>query len=175
MQDEKLSAYLRLLDRLRYEDGYLIWVKAYKHALNGTPAGRENSEGYRRIHIPSMGMVGVHRLIFLLHHGYLPEFVDHIDGDPRNNKIENLRAATRHENARNVKTPVTNTSGKKGVYFVKSSGKWQVSIRVNDRLKYIGIYSTFDEAAKARDEAEAEFHGAYRRPTVRGEANVQQR
>lgn len=173
MQNDKLDTYQKLLARLRYEDGFLIWVKAYKHALNGTPAGRENSEGYRRIHIPSMGMVGVHRLIFLLHHGYLPEFVDHIDGDPRNNRIENLRAATREENARNVKTPSTNTSGKKGVYFLKESGKWQVSIRVNDRLKYIGLFLTFDEAAAARDKAEVEFHGEYRRPTTTmGEANV---
>ncbi|MBU9563063.1 HNH endonuclease [Burkholderia multivorans] len=163
MAPEKMSAYMGVLARMVYQDGNLLWANAWKKQLNGTVAGREDSDGYRRIHIPSIGMIGVHRLIFLLHHGFLPEFVDHIDGNPRNNRIENLRAATRHENAWNVKTPRANTSGRKGVYHLKPSGKWQVSIRVNCKLKYIGVFNTFEEACIARDQAEQEFHGEYRR------------
>ncbi|MBR8343039.1 HNH endonuclease [Burkholderia ambifaria] len=169
MAPEKMSAYMGVLARMVYQDGNLLWANAWKKQLNGTIAGREDSDGYRRIHVPSIGMIGVHRLIFLLHHGFLPEFVDHIDGNPRNNSIENLRAATRHENARNVKTPVTNTSGRKGVYFIKATGKWQVSIRTNDKLKYIGVYASFDEACAARVQAERDYHGEYRRLTEQEE------
>lgn len=161
MEDEKIVLYQKILERLRYEDGFLIWVNCGNKSFNGTCAGREDSKGYRRIHIHSVGMISIHRLIFLLHFGYLPDFIDHIDGNTRNNRIENLRPATLEENARNAKTPITNTSGRKGVYYHKSYGMWQASIRVNGKLKHIGTFLTFEEACSARIAAEIQYHGEY--------------
>jgi len=65
-------------------------------------------------------------LIFLYHHGYLPKFVDHIDGNKKNNRIENLREATKSQNAMNQKVSTRNTSGIKGVMWHKRDKKWFV-------------------------------------------------
>lgn len=144
-----------------YKDGALIWIDCNKKSLNGNQAGYEDKDGYRRIGIPSYGMVSVHRLIFFMFNGYFPRFVDHIDGNPRNNKIENLRPATIEQNARNAKTPITNTSGRKGVYWNKSTRKWSAAIRCNDKLRHLGTFDDFNDAVKARESAEKEHHGEY--------------
>ena len=49
--------------------------------------------------------------------------IDHIDGNSKNNKIENLREATLSQNCQNQKIRNTNTSGTKGVWFHKQSNK----------------------------------------------------
>jgi hypothetical protein len=150
--------------RVRYEDGMLYWVNARNPMYNGRVVGRIDACGYYRTNTTKgYGKVKVHRLIFFMHHGYLPAFVDHVDGNPLNNKIDNLRAATREQNMHNMKTPVTNTSGRKGVYWNKGSRKWQASIRVNDRLRYLGLYEQFNDAVAARERAERELHGEFAR------------
>jgi hypothetical protein len=98
-----------------------------------------------------------------MHHGHMPEFVDHIDGNPTNNIIENLRAATIEQNMQNCKTPVTNTSGFKGVYFHAGIGKYTASIRVNKKLTHIGTFFSMQEAIDARKQAEIEHYGDFRK------------
>ena len=56
-----------------------------------------------------------HRIIFFLHHGYCPEYIDHRDGNKQNNKINNLREATISQNNQNVKIRKDNSSGVKGL------------------------------------------------------------
>jgi len=67
----------------------------------------------------------VHRIIYALHYGDIKQnyVIDHIDGDPRNNNISNLREVTAGVNSRNVK-PVRNTSGFVGVRYHKRERKW---------------------------------------------------
>ena len=65
-----------------------------------------------------------HRLIYLMHHGYLPKIVDHIDGNPKNNQIENLREALMIENVWNQKKRSTNTTGVKGISYSKKANKY---------------------------------------------------
>lgn len=59
----------------------------------------------------------LHRIIWEIHNGVIPEgmFIDHIDGDKYNNKIENLRVVSRFGNARNVRMNIKNKSGVTGV------------------------------------------------------------
>lgn len=152
------------LKRKVYHDGEnLRWQNAHKKALNGTICGKCDKDGYRRINNVRYGMVQVHRLIFFMTHGYLPKFVDHRDGNPQNNRIDNLRAADIYQNAQNCKTPVTNTSGRKGVYQHKATGKWQASIRAEGRLIHLGIFGSFDDAVKAREDGEKKYHGQFTR------------
>ena len=75
------------------ESGWLIWK------TNGKPAGSCR-------HRLAIGLCGekhyVHRLIWLWHYGTLPEYIDHIDGDTFNNRIENLRECTMSQNLGNA-------------------------------------------------------------------------
>ncbi len=155
--------YEYLAKKVKYIDGVLIWIDCVKASLNGTKAGRPDVNGYLRIHGRSNRMIAVHRLVYYLHHKTIPKIVDHIDGNVSNNRIENLRAATFLGNAQNAKTPVTNTSGRKGVYFVKASKKWQASIRADGKLKYLGIFNSFEEAVSARELGEKLHHGEFSR------------
>ena len=110
-----------------YKDGILYWkFRAANRIKVGSPAGSiDPSTGYHKTYVYGK-FYKTHRVIFLYHHGYLPEFVDHIDGDKANNRIENLRAATKEENCQNQKIRSTNKSGCKGVRWNSLSKKWQV-------------------------------------------------
>jgi hypothetical protein len=99
-----------------------------------------------------------YRLVWLYHHGYIPEMIDHIDGDPTNNRIENLRECTKSENLRNRGKPKNNTSGVKGVSWSKAAEKWEARCG-----KYLGIYDTIEEAAKVVQEYRERNHGEFAR------------
>lgn len=57
--------------------------------------------GYMRVYINNTAY-SVHRLVFEAFHGYCPKYIDHIDGDRANNKLENLREVTQSENMHNA-------------------------------------------------------------------------
>lgn len=118
----------------------------------------------------------VHRIAWFLHTGKWPDMmIDHIDGDKYNNKANNLRLATAAENAANTAKYSTNKFGKppsskyKGVKWNKEYAKWQVCIRNEDKVIYIGRYNDEIEAAKAYDEAAVKYHGEFARCNFIGE------
>lgn len=146
------------------EDGKLRWknptstkFKAGDEA--GTLFTNQNGKQYRRVMFQGKHCY-VHRVIFALVRGYLPETVDHIDGDGLNNYPENLRAATRQENARNIRSPL-NTSGYTGVYWHKDRKKYAAQIYVNGRVKHLSYFDDPVEAARAYDKAALELHGGF--------------
>lgn len=161
-QERRIAGYRDLAQRLLYADGVLIWRESTSWK-KGMQAGREDALGYRRIHLAGVGMFACHRVIYFMHHGILPEVVDHIDGNCRNNRIDNLRAATTCQNMANCKTPSTNTSGVKGVYWHKGLGKWTASIRISKKLAHLGCFDTMLDAACARKSAEAIHYGEFAR------------
>ena len=78
-------------------------------------------------------------------------FVDHIDRDKFNNKLDNIRLVTRRENNSNNGNP-----NMLGTTYIKSSGKWQASIRTGSKSTYLGRYNTEQEAHDAyMDELES--------------------
>lgn len=91
------------------------------------------------------------------------EQVDHIDGNPLNNRRSNLRPATHTQNRRNNRVYMTNDSGYKGVYWINQRRKWRALIRHNDRLQHLGMYTSRIDAARAYDEAARELHGEFAR------------
>ena len=91
--------------------------------------------------------------------------VDHIDGDPQNNSILNLRWATRSENQYNSRIRTDNTSGYKGVTFNKENGKWRARINLDGKKKHLGYFHTKEEAAAAYEKAARELHGEFFRET----------
>lgn len=103
----------------------------------------------------------VHKLIYLYHHGYMPEQLDHINGNTLDNRIENLRPATSAENMRNRKIFVNNKSGCKGVCWHNRISKWQVSVGVNKKQKHIGYFDDLELAELVALESRDKYHGNF--------------
>lgn len=88
-------------------------------------------------------------------------FVDHIDGDPLNNKKTNLRLCTHQQNCRNAGLSSRNTSGFKGVSQVGK--KFRAYIVINGKQKSLGHYTTAEEAATAYNIASEKYFGEFAR------------
>ena len=151
-----------------YRNGNLYWKKSGSGRNFGDIAGNVQKDGYVRITINSRKYLS-HRLIFLYHHGYLPEFLDHIDGDKGNNNITNLREATNQQNHWNQKKNKSHngepTSSRfKGVSWDKHAKKWRALITINGKLKHLGLFTSEIEATKAYDRTAVEAFGEFAKP-----------
>jgi len=125
-----------LKELLQYKDGNLYWKVSRKNRIKiGDKAGSLHPTGYKQIGINGK-YYKFHRIIFLYHHGYLPKFIDHIDNNPLNNLIENLRSATHGQNQQNCPLQKNNKSGIKGVCWDKKMQRWRVTVS----KKYFGCY-----------------------------------
>jgi hypothetical protein len=128
--------------------------------FSGKIAGSLNAKGYIQCCLSIGGKrynYTVHRLIFIYHNGYSPDKVDHIDGNPLNNCISNLRDVSNRINQRNSKKPITNTSGVVGVYKTPC-GKWRARVRdMSGKNLSIGTFHNKIDAIMARKKAEIEY------------------
>ena len=98
-----------------------------------------------------------HRVAFFLHHGHYPQWpnsVDHINRDGCDNRIVNLREVTAREQSANTGLSKANTSGVKGVSFLKDKGKWRASMNIDGKKTNLGTFLTMNEAVAARLQAE---------------------
>lgn len=93
-----------------------------------------------------------HRVVWILHNGDIPAGmeIDHINHVKTDNRIENLRLTTGHENRKNTPIPKTNTSGIMGVGWCAGPRKWRATIMVNGKHVHLGYFKNKDEAAAAR-------------------------
>lgn len=106
---------------------------------------------------------GVHRIIYFMAYGYCPEVLDHIDGNPLNNRLENLRPAFPVLNSWNQKKFKNNTTGITGVNWDKRRKQWRARITVKGVVHELGFTSSKFEAACLRKSAELEMFGYYLR------------
>ena len=150
-----------LKKRLLYKGGNLIWAKRTANCVQvGDIAGCLGAKGYWFVGINGK-QYPAHRLVFLYHHNYLPKFIDHIDGNPLNNSIKNLRECTNQENQYNSKTPKHNTSGVKGVSWIKRKGMYCVRFKVNGKAVFFGYFNDLSEAAAVARDKRTELHGEF--------------
>lgn len=99
-----------------------------------------------------------HRVVFAMIHGYWPvNQIDHINGNPSDNRPSNLRDVTQLENLRNQARSKQSTSGVTGVSWNKRLGKWASHITVNDKFKHLGFFKSFEDACTSRKEASLLF------------------
>lgn len=148
VQQKKLRT--KCLERLYIKDGALYWRGTEK------PAGYHGEDGYIQVNIDKT-LYLAHRLIFLMTYNTLPDLIDHIDRDTRNNNPSNLREASKKLNAINSGLPKNNKSGVKGVSWHKAGQKWTAQIK-NDGVKiHLGSYSLLVDAVEARIQAEREL------------------
>jgi hypothetical protein len=104
----------------------------------------------------------VHRIIWkLLKNEELPAVIDHIDGNESNNRIENLRGASKEENNRNCIKRKNNTTGFTGVNYRKDCNNFQAIIRYNGKPISLGSFVTAEEASLAYQKASLELHGEF--------------
>lgn len=100
-----------------------------------------------------------HRVIWALHYGVWPESeIDHINGVRSDNRIENLRLATRSGQLQNVGIRASNTSGYPGVSWHRGRGRWRAAIRCQGAARHIGYFDSAEEAGAAYLEAKARLH-----------------
>jgi len=117
-------------------------------------AGSLDKKGYRQIKIDGFNFKA-HRLVFCYHYGFMPEnMIDHIDRDPGNNHIENLREVSRSCNMFNTKDFCNNRSGVRGVFWKVRDNRWIAVIGNNGKRLHLGSFSNFEDAVIARADAE---------------------
>lgn len=148
-------------DLFYYQDGELYWKE--KRGTNSVqvPAGAlTGTYKYRTIGFEGKRYYA-HRLIYMLHHGYLPKIVDHINRDRLDNRIENLRSVTPSESSRNCKRAKPPKSGYKGVTQSANGRKFHTKIALQRKNIFVGAFDTAEQAAKEYDKAARELHGEF--------------
>lgn len=150
--------------QLRYDPktGIVRWkVRRSQRTPVGSMAGTDDLGGYRSVSFTLPSRVKryyLHRVIFLMMTGRWPKAdVDHINGNRRDNRWNNLREATRSENNWNSAIRRYNTSGHKGVTR-RRDGTWIAQIRIKYKPLFLGAWDTKKEAAAAYITAARIFH-----------------
>lgn len=157
----------RLLELFDYDAcGALTWRVSTSNRIKvGSIAGTLRYGGNGKYIV--IGVDGVqlyaHRLIFLWHHGWCPEVVDHVDMNRLNNRIENLRAASKSANGMNRGAQANNTSGYKGVTYCRDRKKWVAQITAEGAHRNLGRFDTAEDAAEVYRRASEELHGEFAR------------
>lgn len=151
------------------ETGDVCWRAPRKGTTVGKPAGSPfNVNGrplYLRISLDGKGL-RAHRIAWLLHTGEWPKHeIDHIDGNPLNNRIQNLRDVSHDINKQNVRLYSTNSSGIHGVWWSNRDHSWRCYIDLKGVRMPLGRFADFFEACCSRKSAESNlgFHANHGR------------
>ena len=135
----------------RYEPttGKVYW----KVSTGNSKEGKEvttmtSSKDYYRVTVEGTEYM-LHRVIFLLMGHSMPTVVDHINGDSKDNRWENLRDVTQQVNLCNRQKMKNNTSGVTGITWDKSRNKWKVTLST----KNLGRFDNLQDAIKCREAA----------------------
>ncbi len=169
----------RLLQLLRYEPetGKLFWLHRPREMFasqracstwNARFSGKEaltatGTYGYRVGNV-DYKLCAAHRVIWAMVHGYWPaDDIDHVNGDRSDNRLANLREASRSENLCNRGMSPLNTSGHKGVYFHEKTQKWRAHIKKDGKFRFLGCFDALDDALAARSSSALRLHGDFAR------------
>jgi hypothetical protein len=154
----------RLRELLQYdaETGEFRWLKQMSRKIRaGDLAGTLTGDRYCKITIKGR-QYRAHQLAWLYVTGeWCPLMIDHRDGDPLNNRWDNLRRATRSQNNANRGPHRNNACGLKGVSRNRSG--WRATIHKNRRRHYLGIFRTPQAAHAAYEAAARKLFGEFAR------------
>jgi len=147
MKKELTAERLHELLHFDPETGLFTRLAARRGNRIGDVAGFTHERGYVVI-VVDYKQFYAHRLAWLYTHGKWPEHeIDHRDGNPRNNRLDNLREATRAQNCANTRVSKNNKLQTKGVCAVGK--KFRAMIRINGKNKYLGLFTTTEAASAA--------------------------
>ena len=143
-----------------YKDGDLYWkITNSNVAKAGKKAGCKQKNGYIILML-NKKFYYAHRIIYMMFNGIMPKLIDHIDRNPNNNKIENLREATQTQNTCNRTAQSNSKSGVKGVYWVENRKKWvgRCQYKGISKLKYFeNMQQAIEYVRKLREEMHQNF------------------
>lgn len=142
-----------------YKDGNLYWKKRKGKKLAGDIAGTK-SHHYWQVCI-NYKIYRNHRLIWIYHNGTNPDYIDHINGNTFDNKIENLRDCNINQNGFNQKKYKNNTSGIKGISWSKQKNKWRARILFEKKEIHIGYFDNIKNAELEINKARKKIHGLF--------------
>lgn len=142
------------------ESGLFTRVKKSGNCRAGAVIGCKKLNGY--VSASVFGKYHLcHRLAWAMTHGeFPPNDVDHINGDRTDNRIVNLRLATRAENMQNeLRARASNkSSGLLGASWSKAASRWAAGIKKNGKKTHLGLFDTPEEAHAAYVTAKREVH-----------------
>ena len=157
----KILSFQEASDGFSYdpETGHLWRKKQAGRGRTDIPAGTlMRQKGYRQVWISGKRYLA-HRVAWLIHHGHWPElFIDHKNGVRDDNRIENLRLATREQNSQNYHRVKVGQSGVQGVHWCSRTQMWKAGIQVNKKTIHLGRYENIDQAKAAHMEAKRKYH-----------------
>jgi hypothetical protein len=135
-------------------------VTTSPRSMAGMVAGSKRRDGYRKLLVDRVEYFA-HRVAWLLHHGEWPDEVDHINGDPSDNRMINLRSVTHAQNTRNSRQRPIGASGYRGVRLHRRSGLWRAVIGTGGQYLSLGYFKDPEEAHKAYCSAVERLHGEH--------------
>lgn len=158
--DELTAELYELAHRMfEYKDGDLVRKIQSRRGKAGMSAVYESGR-YAKVRLQGK-QYQAHRIMFLMKNRYLPEIIDHIDGNPFNNRIENLREATQQENCFNRRLRSDNKCKVPNVYWHKQHKKYGVQVSVDGKPKHFGYYDSLEAAAVIADKAKQQHYGNF--------------
>jgi hypothetical protein len=129
--------------------------KSWNKRWAGYEAGTKSASAIR-IDIQAETMLA-HRVAWAIYYGNWPlEVIDHINGNPHDNKIKNLRDVSVSQNQKNQGRRKNNLSGYVGIRMCKRPAKWRAEIKINGRTKHLGYFDDIKDAITARENAKIE-------------------
>lgn len=150
----------RLKEVLHYnpDTGVFTWIKPTgPKARVGAVVGERQTTTYLQVGIDRKVYL-LHRLAWLYVMGYIPDLIDHVDRNPRNNRFSNLAESNKSANALNMNPSKANKSGYVGVSFCKCTGRWRAVLTLQGKSKKLGRFDTPEEAHQAYLAAKAKYH-----------------
>lgn len=143
------------------ETGVFTWKARTGRGSNRTQlkptAGSVSDQGYILFNVGGK-LHRAHRVAWLMTHGeWPPATIDHINRVRSDNRLCNLRLATRGENQQNLSIRIDNKSGHKGVFWYEALRKWMAYINCNGQRVTLGYFQDKSEAIAARQKAEREL------------------
>ncbi len=150
----------RLKEVLRYDPDTGIFIRLHP-PHQGRPLTWGDGKGYVRAVVDGQAY-RAHRLAWLYMTGECPAEIDHINGVPSDNRLANLRPATRTENNAN-RRKTENPSGFKGVSLDKKTHRWRARIRIHRQRVFLGVFDTAEQAHQAYVDAAKRLFGEYAR------------
>ena len=156
----------QILKDMVYRDGMLFWLPRgygrFDKQFAGKAAGCSLKSGVQMMSYRG-GNVLVHHVVWVYHNGDIPQGyeIDHINNNPLDNRIENLRLATSSQNKFNTRIGKRNSSGIKGVMWNKATKSYRARIQVNKKSIHIGMFASIDDAERSVKLAREKFHGSF--------------
>lgn len=120
-------------------------------------------DGYVQFHLGDK-MVLAHRIAWIYCYGDIDGLeIDHIDGNPSNNRLSNLRLASHQQNMCNRVLQKNNTSGISGVSWKKDAKKWFVYVYKDKKRIQFGCFDNLLDAAACSISKRKILHGEFAR------------